>query len=282
MNDILSQTLIRPARVEDSEAIAVLMREGVSDQVRRITIMGSPYIARFLADEVAANGEDVYVVGTVQGLVVGMCSWRHAGTTLQLNHLYLASDVRGQGLGAALILNGLQRVRRPEEQQLGLDVFYDNPRARAWYRLWGMSPERHVRWIQSPLPLLDHQDALSCDISELPESDERHLRYGFSQFTLSTTVATYRIGRLGHGLFRTGSGAILHDPAALQGLTRIDSQRQLLCAEPVKDDVEPTRRGVTPVAESERLIASCATMLKHLESSLTNRRHILQAAPVRL
>ena len=282
MNDILSHTLIRPARVEDSEAIAVLMREGVSEQVRRITIMGSSHLSRYVADEIVGNNKDEYMVGTVRGLVVGMCSWRHAGTMLQLNHLYLASEVRGEGLGTALILNGLHRVRRPEEQQLGLDVFSDNPRARVWYRSWGMSLERHIRWTQSPLPPLDHQDALSCDISGLAENDERYLRYGFSQFTLSTTVATYQIGRLGDGLFRTGSGAILHDSAALQGLTRIDSQRQLLCAEPVEDCAGLPQRVATSVAESERLVSSCATVLKHLESSLSRRRHIFEVIPVRI
>lgn len=281
MTDILSQPLIQSAGVEDSEAIAVLMREGVSDAVRWITIMGSPNLARYIADEVAAKRGDEYVVGTAQGLVVGMCSWRHAGTTLQLNHLYLASEVRRQGLGTALILDGLQRVRRLEEEELALDVFYDNPRARAWYRSWGMSPERHVRWIQSPLPPLAPQEALSCAISGLAESDERHLRYGFSQFTLSTTEATYQIGRLRDGLFRAGSDAILRDPAALQGLARIDPQRRLLCAELVKDDAEPPRRGATLVAESERLVSSCATALTHLESWLS-RRPIHQAIPVRL
>lgn len=282
MNNMLSEAIIRPARPGDSKVIAALMHDGVSDAVRWITIMGSPHLSRYVADEIVGNNEDEYVVGTVRGLVVGMCSWRHAGTTLQLNHLYLASEVRGQGLGTALILDGLRRVRRPEEERLGLDVFYDNPRARVWYRSWGMSPERHVRWIQSPLPPLDHQDTLSCDISGLAESDERYLRYGFSQFTLSTTVATYQIGRLGDGLFRTGSGAILHDSAALQGLTRIDSHRQLLCAEPVEDCAGLPQRVATSVAESERLVSSCATVSKHLESSLARRRHIFEVIPVRI
>ena len=282
MNNMLSEAIIRPARPGDSEAIAGLMREGVSDAVRWITIMGSPHLTCYIADEVAAKRGDEYVVGTVRGSVVGMCSWRHAGTTLQLNHLYLASAFRGQGLGTALILDGLHRVRRPQEQQLGLDVFYDNPRARAWYRSWGMSPDRHVCWIQLPLPPLAPDEALCCGISGLAESDERHLRYGFSQFTLSTTAATYQIGRLGHGLFRTGSGVILRDPAALQGLTRIDSQRQLLCAEPVEDCAELPQRGAASVAESEGLVSSCATVMEHLESSLSRRRHIFEVIPGRV
>lgn len=282
MMNILSEVVIRPARPADSETISVLMRVGVSDAVRGITIMGSSHLSRYVADEIVGNNVDEYMVGMVRGLVVGMSSWRHTGTTLQLNHLYLAPEVRGQSLGTALILDGLEKVRRLEEEQLALDVFYDNPRARAWYRSWGMSPERHVRWIQLPLPPMDSQTALCCATSGLVESHERHLRYGFSQFTLSTNVATYQIGRLGHGLFRTGSSAILHDPAALQGLTRIDSQRQLLCAEPVEDDAEPIRRGATSVAESERLVSSCATVMEHLESSLSRRRHIFEVIPVRI
>ena len=282
MKNILSGAVIRHARPGDSKVIAALMHDGVSDAVRWITIMGSPHLSRYVADEIVGNNEDEYVVGTVRGLVVGMCSWRHAGTTLQLNHLYLASKVRGQGLGTALILDGLHRVRRPEEERLGLDVFYDNPRARVWYRSWGMSPERHVRWIQLPLPTVDPQAALCCAISGLAESHERYLRYGFSQFALSTIVATYQIGRLGDGLFRTGSGVILRDPAALQGLARIDSQRQLLCAEPVEDYAELPQMGATSVAESERLVSSCATVSKHLESSLSRRRHISEVIPVRI
>ena len=281
MSNILSDAVIRPARPGDSEAIASLMREGVSGAVRWITIMGSPHLARFIADEVAANREDEYVVGTVQGLVVGMCSWRHAGTTLQLNHLYLASEVRGQGLGTALILDGLRRIRWPQERQFSVDVFYDNPRARAWYRSWGMSPEHHVRWIQLPLPPLEPQETLGCTVSGLAESDERYLRYGFSQFTLSTTVTTYQIGRLSHGLFRARSGAILRDPVALQGLTRIDPNRQLLCVGSVEDTSALFPEVAKPIAESERLVSSCATVLERLESSLSRRRSMPQAVPVR-
>jgi ribosomal protein S18 acetylase RimI-like enzyme len=282
VSNILSEAVIRPARPGDSEAIAALMRAGVNGAVRWITVIGSPHLARYIADEVVANREDEYVVGLAQGRVIGMSSWRHTGTTLQLNHLYLASEVRGQGLGTALILDGLRRIRLPQEQQLSVDVFYDNPRARAWYRSWGMSSEHHVRWIQLPLPPFEPQGTLSCTVSGLAESNERYLRYGFSQFTLSTASATYQIGRLGHGLFRTSAGAILHDSAALQGLTQIDPQRQLLCVGSVDDDIRLLPGAARPIAESERLVSSCATVMEHLESLLSRRRPIPQASPVKL
>jgi ribosomal protein S18 acetylase RimI-like enzyme len=273
---------IRQAEPRDSDAIARLMREGVSGAVRWITIMGSPHLARYIADVVAAHKEDEYVVGTMQEVVVGVCAWRHADTTLQLNHLYLAPEVRGQGLGTALILDGLRRIRRAQEQQICLDVFCDNPRARAWYRSWGMSPEHRVRWIQLPLPPVEPQKTLGYTVSGLAESNERYLRYGFSQFTLSTTVATYQIGRLSHGLFRTRSGVIFRDPAALQGLAQIDPQRSFLCVGVIDNDTELPPATAAPVAESERLISSCATVLENLDSWLSRRRPILQASPVKL
>lgn len=282
MNKVRTQFLIRPAAVEDSDPIVVLMREGVSDAVRQITIMGSPRLAHYIADEIVAQKGDEYVVGTMQGQVVGMSSWRHMGMMLQLNHLYLASEFRGQGLGTALILDGLQRIRRLEEQKFALDVFYDNPRARAWYRSWGMSPEHHTRWIQLQLPLVESKEALRCTVSGIAESNARYLRYGFSQFTLSTTSATYQIGRLNHGLFRVSAGSILRDPAALQGLNRIDPRRQLLCVGSVDDTAEPLSKAARLIAESERLVSSCTTILEHLESSRFRRRHDHQAIPARL
>ncbi|MFO0700482.1 MAG: GNAT family N-acetyltransferase [Nitrospira sp.] len=279
---MLSEAIIRPARPGDSEAIAALMREGVSDQVRRITIMGSPHLGCYIADEITAQRGDEYVVGTMQGHVIGMSSWRHRGTMLQLNHLYLASDVCGQGLGTALVLDGLRRIRRAEEHLLSLDVFYDNPRARAWYRSWGMSPDHHVRWIQLPFPSGEFKEALRWTVSGMTESHARYLRYGFSQFTLSTDLATYQIGRLSHGLFRVSAGSILRDPAALQGLTRIDLRRQLLCVGSVDDTAEPLSKAAQLIAESERLVSSCTTTMEHLESSLSRRRRNRRAIPVRL
>ncbi|HMS85850.1 MAG TPA: GNAT family N-acetyltransferase [Nitrospira sp.] len=236
--------------------------------MRQITIMGSSHLACYIADEITAKQGDEYVVGTMQGQVIGMCSWRHTGTTLQLNHLYLAPQFRGQGLGTALILDGLQRIRRSEEQKFVLDVFYDNPRARAWYRSWGMSPEYHTRWVQLPLPSGDSKEALQWTVLGMTESNARYLRYGFSQFTLSTTSATYQIGRLSHGLFRVSAGSILRDPAALQGLTRIDPRRQLLCVGSMDDTAEPLSKAARLIAESERLVSSCTTITEHLESSL--------------
>ncbi len=282
MKPVSSETIIRPATSSDSEAIARLMAISVSDVVRRITIMGSPYLARFIADELTANRGDEYVVGTIAEQVVGMCSWRHADTTLQLNHLYLAVDIRGYGLGTALILDGLRRIRQPQEQQLSVDVFFDNPRARTWYQSWNMQSELRSKWIQLSLPPLLHTKNFHCTISGISEADRRNHRYGFSQLTLETALATYKIGRLGQGLFRAGTCGILRDLAALQGLARLDVGRQLLCVGPAEDCAERVPGAATLVVESERLVSPCADVIDHLEASLSRRRSVLQAVLVRL
>ena len=282
MNDMLSEAIIRPARPGDSEAIAALMLEDVSDQVRRITIMGSPYLARFIADELAGNKNDEYVMCTVRERVVGMCAWKHIGTTLHLNYIGVAPDVRGQGLGTALMLDGLRRIRRIPQRILSIDVFSDTPRAEAWYRSLHMRSEKHVQWIQLPLPSSKPGGDLRCTISGLDEAAADHFRYGFSHVTLTTNSASYQVGRLGPDLFRVGTFAILQDPAALQGLARFDAERQLVCIGSAEDCTDLSPGANTLVAESERLVSSCATVLENLESSLSRRRHIHQAIPVRL
>ena len=121
---MLSEAIIRTAGPGDSEAITALMREIASKEVRRITILGSQYLARFIADELAENKNDEYVMCTVRERVVGMCGWRHTDTALHLNHISVAPDMHGQGLGAALMLDGLRRIRRASQHKLSTDVFF--------------------------------------------------------------------------------------------------------------------------------------------------------------
>jgi hypothetical protein len=99
MDPVSSDPIMRTAKPRDSEAIASLMHHGVSAQVRRITIMGSPHFACFMADTLAADWGDEYVVGAVWERMVCMCSYRHGDTSLRLNHLYLGSGYSRTGVG---------------------------------------------------------------------------------------------------------------------------------------------------------------------------------------
>lgn len=243
----------------------MLMRSSVSETVRQITILGSPHLASFVADDIATTQGDEYVVSVFGTRVVGVCTWRRTPGRLQLNHLYLAPDLRGRGLGSQLILEGLYRHTANAELRLSVDVFFDNPQAQRWYRSWGMRREQHLKWVQIPLPSLKPLENVRCVITGLSEANKRHSRYGFSHMTLSTPNDSYVIGRLGDGLFRTSSSDILRDSVALQGLARIDSQRQLLCI--AATPAGSRSKSASLVAESERLVASSAAIIRHLESS---------------
>ena len=282
MNAMPMEATIRPARLGDSDAIANLMREGVSEQVRWITILGSPRFAQFIADELVMEGSEEYVVATMQERVVGMCSWKHTDEILHLNHLYLARKIQGYGLGTALMLDGLSRIRRASEYTISVDVFFDNPRAQTWYRSLSMRPETHVRWIRQPLPIATSSDWAGCTISGFTEAWVKHLRYGFSQFALSTSAATYRVGQLGDHAFRVGTVSILQDCAALQGLARLDQKRQLLCIASAGDCAERAPDASACVAQSERLVSSCVAVREHLESSLSRRQSMRQTILIRL
>lgn len=260
-------TLIRPAVPQDGERIATLMREGVSDTVRRITIMCSPRLGRFVADELAAGGAQEYVVAVFDGRVMGTSAWRHADGSLHLDHLYVAPELRGRGIGSALVLDGLRRIRRSGESCLLLDVFDDTPRAVAWYRSWNMRQEQEFAWIQLPLPAGGPRSGRDLP-SEWAEAQARQARYGFSQFTLSTATGTYRVGRLGERLFRCGTFGILDDVAALEELARFDPQRQLLCVGPATEVPIVVLRSGSIVARSERLTAPCEDVMACLESKV--------------
>ena len=144
MNHMHSEAIIRPARPGDSDAIAALMLEDVSDQVRRITILGSPYLARFIADELAWNKNDEYVMCTVRERIVGSVRLENISTRpcISITSVWRRMCV-GAGYGLAMMLDGLRRIRRTPQRILSIDVFSDTPRAEAWYRSLHMRSEQH-------------------------------------------------------------------------------------------------------------------------------------------
>ena len=248
---------IRPAVPADSSAIALLMRTSVSARVRGITVMGSEKLHVFLAQQIETSESDAYVVGTLHERIIAMSAWRHAGESLLLNHLYVLPGFRGQGFGAALIVEYLGHFRRSQEQHLALDVFLENERARTWYRSWGMQVESRTSWNQVRMPNLVSGEGGEGGITGLSEADGAQARFGFSQFSLQTDLRAYTVGRLGDTLFRVGTFSILEDPTALRALSRLDAGRQLLCFGPLHECTAERFRPEMVVAESERLVCSC-------------------------
>jgi ribosomal protein S18 acetylase RimI-like enzyme len=255
--------MIRPASTKDSYNIASIMRSGVSEQIRRITIIGSPVLHHHIEHQIQSDSTDQYLVGTEGGRVIGMASWRHDREVLMLNHLYILPRFRGEGVGTSLMLEGLRRFRRDNERCVALDVFAENVRARSWYRSVGMQSVYERIWVETPLVAVGTRQQHGWTISKLAQANSDHILYGFSKFTIETEKI-YEIGRLGDSLFRCHTFEILEDLCALSALAILDNHRSLLCIGKPEDLLRERVGKVTVVAHTERLIAPIDELVDRL------------------
>ena len=221
----------RPAQATDAPQISEVLRFGFPEDLLPYTIFGCPGIAWYLSDALHDGGlqpGDAYLVCADGADVVGFAEIRWTSDLLFLNHLFVLPAARGHGLGTRLFLEGLKTARTLDQHGVQLDVFADNLRARKWYESLGFVPSHQRLWVEVALSGPMDKEA-TWDTRELAQADAVHAVYGFSEFTLQTRAATYRVGRLGGHLFRSLDGAILSDPQALGALARLDPNRKLLC-----------------------------------------------------
>ena len=249
----MKATNIRPATTAQAGDIAAIMAAGMSAKVRRITILGSPLLHAYIAGQLTSATGDAFLVAEVEGRVVGVAGWRRLGGTLMLNHLYVQPEARGQGVGRALLADGLQRGSGEEAQSVAVDVFSESPRTRAWYVALGMTPQYRRVWLETPLPSPRSMSAGQCNVDGMEQADLDHARLGFSQFKLITFTAEYGIGRLADGVFRSVGFGILHDRHALAALATLDARRTLVCLGPPEELPPDALRAGRIVEESERL-----------------------------
>jgi putative acetyltransferase len=118
--------VIRAARAEDAAAVARIHREARAEAMPWLPVMHTPeedlaYFATALEGE-AFVFEDA-------GEMLGYVVLRDA----ELQHLYVAPDAQGRGVGSALF----DMARRRRTAGFELWVFRDNDRARAFYEARG-------------------------------------------------------------------------------------------------------------------------------------------------
>lgn len=245
--------LIRPATIADAVEIATVMHGGMSATVQRITILGSPLLHAYVAAQIASTSGDSFTVAEVNGRTAGVATWRRIKRTLTLNHLYVRAEFRGHGIGALLMIDGLQQGLESDVETVAVDVFSESQRALTWYVALGMERQYRRTWLEMPLPALRSMSARPCTIEGMEQADLEHARLGFSQFRLITPAAGYAIGRLSGAVFRTAGFGILSDRHALEALGTLDARRALICIGAPEDLPAAGRRGGRLVEESERL-----------------------------
>lgn len=227
---------VRPARPGDSEAIARTLREAFDPLLLPYTIVSAAGVERFVYDTLAQGGTrggTVFTVAERGGRVCGVTELRRAVGHLFLNHIYVREDARGTGLGRRLLRESMGMARDHQQREIALDVFAGNERTRRWYDSLGFRERSAANWVEAGLPRA--AVAARGHMDGLPAARLSMERYGFCSFELSTPAGSYRVGRIGAGLFRATTSAVLGDDDALSILAEMNPEARLLCisGEPV-------------------------------------------------
>ena len=221
---------IRRAEVHDVPQIVTVLRNGVPERLLPYTILGCRGIGKFLEDTITRDERSPktsYLVCVSRNDLVGIAEIRTTSKLLFLNHIYVTTPLHGQGLGTRLLREVLRSAGNPDQKSIQLDVFAERLAARTWYESLGFSTLYEQVWLEMPLAKCrDHQPSTA---NGLAEAQQIHRAYDFSEFSLSTRMRSYRVGRLADRLFRVTDGRILTDASALEALATLDPHRNLLC-----------------------------------------------------
>ena len=257
----IASLTVRQAIAADAEPITARMQAGMSANVQRITILGSPRLGAWVAGQLADPAGDRFLVAEVAGRVAGMGSSRVVGTTLMVNHLYTHPDFQRQGIARALLARALAEG---SADSVAVDVFGESHIARRWYAGLGFAAEYRRVWWETALPAVEPEPAPAWTTRGLEAAEAAQSRQGFSSFQLVTPHAEYAIGRLTGALFRAIGFGILADPTALAALAALEPERTLLCIGAPEALPEDARLRGRILEESERLSVPHPTLATKL------------------
>jgi ribosomal protein S18 acetylase RimI-like enzyme len=240
-------TVLRAARVGDAHAIVAAVRSGFTDEQLGMFIYGCHGIERYVEYELGlppAASSAMYLVAEHNGTVVGCADFRSGGSDVFLNYISVLPSHRALRIGTSLLAEGIRRADKAAER-LVLDVLERNVVAQNWYRHLGLSRIGSTIWWEvSPPEVRD----LAFGITGWPQAEASQQVFAFSTFTITTSTASYVVGRLGRDWFRVTAPAAIVDAEAWAALKAIDPNRRVLAL--IEDggmpsSVEPRCRRLT-------------------------------------
>lgn len=229
---------------------ASLLRLALPARLRRRTVFGCDGMRRAIAAEIALGpvGDCRYLLAVSGRAVLGCAQVRRVAGGLFLNQIAVRREARGRGAGTALLREMLP-LAGPEGGTLALDVFEENHAAAEWYRSLGLSARRTATWWEARIPRTGAQPLAAAGAAPATAAQAR---FGFSELFLIHARGTYRVGRLGRGLWRCTDPALPRDARALAALARLDPRRRLLLILPGRS-ARPPLPGARPIARSVRM-----------------------------
>ena len=231
---------LRPAVAEDATAIVALIREGFEPGLLELTIYGCDGIERYvgaLIDGDRRGVDTAYVVAVRGGQVLGVAEMRRFAERQFLNYVAVTPEMRGRGIGNALLGAAIEAARRPGQSTLELDVLAGNEVALAWYRGLGFGDTSMTEWWALALPAADRSSP--TPVGGWAQAVASQRAFGFSEVSVEGPEGSYRVGLLGHDWFRLTDPAALEDPALGATLRALDPDRSLLALVPPGTLAEP-------------------------------------------
>lgn len=137
----MTSLLIRKAEPRDAASIIQLMAELAATSGEHSSLTPD-YVEQYLASPVSQ-----ILLAERQGQVVGLLSFSirpdlfHAGNSCLLEELVVQEQVRGQGVGSALLSELLARLSTGECAEVSLAVMPGNTQALKFYRRHGLTEE---------------------------------------------------------------------------------------------------------------------------------------------
>ena len=125
--------MLRRARPEDADELAVILRTAMRGAMPSLPELHTPDDDRRFLREAVLPNEEVWVA-EIDGLPVGFAALGSRDGDDYLQHLYVAPEFQGGGLGTALIERA--KARRPTGFRLW--VFQENSGARRFYERHGL------------------------------------------------------------------------------------------------------------------------------------------------
>lgn len=214
---------VEAAQAGEGEWVARAIRRSLDPDLVDYTIWRSPragrYVESLLRGRVDEGHAAFYLLRRGRASL-GLAAFRTLDGAAFLNHLWVAPEWQGQGLGRLLLLEAARLYhRRHPAPRLALEVFAGRP-AEAWYRRLGFVESERRSWWRGPSLPSPEAPLLPCH--GLAGAARRHRAWGFSSFR----AGPYRVGRLWTPYFRLTDPAALRDPALLATLARLDPARR--------------------------------------------------------
>jgi GNAT superfamily N-acetyltransferase len=142
---------ISPAAVADRDGIVDLLGRQFAEH----SIELSPARLAAVVDGVFEDpSRGAFLVARREGRVIGIAclsfvwAFEHGGLSAWLDELYVLPELRGGGIGRALLHAALDHARDRGCAAVDLEVEADHARAANLYAREGFTPHRRARWVK--------------------------------------------------------------------------------------------------------------------------------------